>query len=73
MGQENDLFRSLNLKENVRYGTHSILKVADEDSDEGLAAFATAVADARLSGVAKRLKGGWEVRNLHVYFVCDLF
>eukprot|EP01041_Mallomonas_annulata_P003912 gene3912-7801_t len=56
VGQDNDLFGSLSLVDNIRYGTETIRVVGAE---EDVAALALAVRDANLGDLIGRLEGGW--------------
>ena len=55
VGQENDLFRSLSLANNIRYGTN----LDSNFSDIGKVALLNAAQDAQLEHLIGRIPGGW--------------
>ena len=55
VGQENDLFRSLSLANNIRYGT----SIDDTMSEVGKLALLNAAQDAQLEQLIGRVPGGW--------------
>merc|ERR1711871_523465 len=54
IGQDTDLFRGLNLEENVRYGSQ-----IDKSTERSVRALENAAEDAQLGPVLERLQGGW--------------
>lgn len=60
VGQDSDLFRGLNLRDNVRYGAENLIGSELITPLQSDAALQRAAADAQLLPVVAKLKDGWE-------------
>lgn len=60
VSQVNELFRGLNLMENIRYGTGNLLEINNITTERRDAALHRAALDAQLYPVISHLKDGWQ-------------